>query len=197
MSPLGHWDYRLLVPPSSRRRVLAFPTADGQNFGANLTTFCDNYLAPLSPTPARRTYDAGNGLHMSDLSVRFMGTSHDKLQRTIQLNRGLAPTTGRVPPLNFPQGSFVRARLRRSSRASSLIFIELLFVKSCSRTPSRRATPNSPMVKLSLIIGPDGVTSFHSAHGHKLVGLLGNSFAVIFPPLSLYAIKSLRIKAVP
>ncbi len=126
VSPLGHWDYRLLVPPSSSRRVLAFPTTDGQNFGANLATFCDHYLAPLSPTPARRTYDAGNEMHMSDLSVRFMGTSHDKLQRTIQLNRDLAPATGRVPPLNFPQGKFrqgktpkvVKGKLTHLHRAS-------------------------------------------------------------------------------
>ena len=95
VSSLGSWTCRNIVPPSSSRRVLAFPSNPGQDFGDNLRDFCQQFMAPLSTPPARRTYDSGNALHMSDLSVRFMGTSHDKLQRTIQLNRGLAPASGR------------------------------------------------------------------------------------------------------
>jgi hypothetical protein len=45
-----------------------------------------------------------------------MGTSHDKLQRTIQLNRGLAPASGRVPPLNFPQGKFRQGKTPRVTK---------------------------------------------------------------------------------
>jgi hypothetical protein len=53
---------------------------------------------------------------MSDLSVRFMGTSHEKLQRTVQLNRGLGPVTGRVPTLNFPQGKFRQGKTPKVSK---------------------------------------------------------------------------------
>jgi hypothetical protein len=104
--PTRLWSCRTLVAPSSRHRVLAFPTIDGPAFGAHLQEFCQQYLAPLSIPPARQTYDVGNVVHMSDLSVRFMGTSNDKLHRTVELNRGLTPATGRVPTLNFPQGKF-------------------------------------------------------------------------------------------
>ncbi len=113
---LDNWTCRKFVAPSPRRRVLAFPAADGQAFGAELKDFCQQFIVPLSPPPARRTYDTHNTLHMSDLSVRFMSNSNDKLQRTVQLNRGLAPASGRVPPLNFPQGKFRQGKTPRVSK---------------------------------------------------------------------------------
>jgi hypothetical protein len=127
VSPLGNWTCRLLVAPSSSHRIMAFPSAEGEAaFDSHLREFCQRFLAPLSIPPARRTYDQDNPLHMSDLSIRFMGTSHDKLKRTIELNRGLSPTVGRVPTLNFPQGKFrqgkapkvAKGRVRHLHRAS-------------------------------------------------------------------------------
>ncbi len=108
---LVDWACRLFVAPSRQRRVLAFPATDGPSFGDHLNEFCQQFIGPLSPPPSRRAYDPLNDLHMSDLSVRFMGTSHDKLKRTIELNRGLAPATGRVPTLNFPQGRFRQGKI--------------------------------------------------------------------------------------
>ncbi len=63
---------------------------------------------------------------MSDPSIRFMGTSHEKLKRTIELNRGLSSTVGRVHTLNFLQGKFrqgkalkvAKGRVRHLHRAS-------------------------------------------------------------------------------
>ena len=111
-----NWECRLLVAPSAGRRIMAFPSREGPDFSANLQDFCHHFHAPLSIPPARRTYDKDNPLHMSDLSVRFMGTSQEKLQRTLQLNRGLGPVTGRVPTLNFPQGKFRQGKTPKVSK---------------------------------------------------------------------------------
>ncbi len=110
------WECRLLIAPSLLRRILAFPSLEGPDFSANLQDFCRNFQAPLAIPAARRTYDADNPLHMSDLSVRFMGTSHEKLQRTLQMNRGMGPVTGRVPTLNFPQGKFRQGKTPKVSK---------------------------------------------------------------------------------
>jgi hypothetical protein len=115
--PLGNWICRLFVAPSPRRRVLAFPLTNGPAFGENLKDFCQQFLVPLAIPPSRRTYDPLNALQMSDLSVRFMGTSHDKIQRTVEeLNRGLAPASGRVPTLNFSQGKFRQGKTPKVSK---------------------------------------------------------------------------------
>ncbi len=53
---------------------------------------------------------------MRDLSIRFMGAGDERLRRTLELNRGLAPTTGRVPTLNFPQGKFAQGKTPRVSK---------------------------------------------------------------------------------
>ncbi len=113
---LVDWACRLFVASSRQRRVLAFPTTEGPSFGGHLKEFCQQFLGLLFPPPSRRAYDPLNDLHMSDLSVRFMGTSHDKLRRTIELNRGLAPATGRVPTLNFPQGKFRQGKTPKVSK---------------------------------------------------------------------------------
>jgi hypothetical protein len=113
---LPNWERRLIVAPSASRRIMAFPSREGPDFNTNLQNFCQRFHAPLSIPPARRTYDKDNPIHMSDLSVRFMGTSQEKLQRTLQLNRGLGPVTGRVPTLNFPQGKFRQGKTPKVSK---------------------------------------------------------------------------------
>jgi hypothetical protein len=57
-SLVGDWTCRMFVAPSPHHRVLAFPSADGPAFGAQLKDFCD-----------RRTYDTQDPLQMSDMSV--------------------------------------------------------------------------------------------------------------------------------
>jgi hypothetical protein len=109
-SSLGQWSYRMFVLPSSGHRVLAYPSSTNSAFDANLREFCVDFLAPPSIPPARRTYQEDNPLHMSDLSVRFMGAGNERLRRTIELSRGLAPATGRVQTLNFPQGKFAQGK---------------------------------------------------------------------------------------
>ncbi len=104
------WSYKFLAGPLSTNRILAFPAGDGLNFASELRTFCDTYLAPLSIPPARRTYDPDNLTHMADLSARFMGVGDERLRRTLELNRGLLPTTGRVPTYNFPLGLFKQGK---------------------------------------------------------------------------------------
>jgi hypothetical protein len=53
---------------------------------------------------------------MADLSARFMGTGDERLRRTIELNRGLPPATGRVPAHPFPQGKFQQGKTPRASK---------------------------------------------------------------------------------
>jgi hypothetical protein len=77
-----------------------------QPYVISATTF----VAPTAIPPARRTYGSDNPIHMADLSVRWMGTGDERMRRTLELNRGLTPTTGRVPTLNFPQGKFVQGQ---------------------------------------------------------------------------------------
>jgi hypothetical protein len=53
---------------------------------------------------------------MADLSARFMGAGDERLRRTVELNRGLTPTTGRVPVHPFPQGKFTQGKTPRVSK---------------------------------------------------------------------------------
>jgi hypothetical protein len=109
-SALGSWHYTMFVAPSSSRRVVTLPAAVGSAFDAALTQFCSNFIAPIGIPPARRTYDSANPAHMADFSVRWMGTGDERLRRTLDLNLGLTPATGRVPTLNFPQGKFQQGK---------------------------------------------------------------------------------------
>jgi hypothetical protein len=106
----SNWVCKLFVAPSVFRRVFAFPAEPGATFDADLQSFCDNFIAPASIPPARQTYNANNPIHMSDLSIRWMGAGEERLKRTLELNRHLLPTTGRVPTLNFPQGKFAQSQ---------------------------------------------------------------------------------------
>ena len=181
-SSLGNWSCRLLVAPSSRRRVMAFPS-EGLDvaFASHLREFCQQYLAPLSTPPARRTYDQDNPLHMSDLSIRFMGTSQDKLKRTLQLSRGLTSTVGRVPTLNFPQGKFRQGKtpkvskgiVRHLHRAS---ICEVVFTDTFESGDYRYKYGH-----LTLTIARAGVPSSLCALERRLDGPLANSCAAISP----------------
>jgi hypothetical protein len=109
-STLGPWSCKLLYSLRNSHRILAFPSGTSLDFDAELQSFCDGFLAPVASPPARQTYDPGNPLHMADLSARFMGAGDERLRRTIELNRGLSPATGRVPVHPFPQGRFVQGK---------------------------------------------------------------------------------------
>jgi hypothetical protein len=102
----GTWSCKLYAGSTPQRRILAFPSATTTDFDAELRSFCDGFLSPVASPPARRTYDPNNPLHMADLSMRFVGIGDERLRRTIELNRGLLPGTGRVPVHPFPQGKF-------------------------------------------------------------------------------------------
>jgi hypothetical protein len=115
-TPLGHWSCKLLVSSSNTRRILAFPSGASLDFDSELRAFCDGFLSPVTIPPARRTYDPGNPTHMADLSARFMGAGDERLRRTIELNRGLTPTSGRVPTHLFPQGKFKQGKTPRVSK---------------------------------------------------------------------------------
>jgi hypothetical protein len=115
-TPLGTWSCKLLISPSSFNRILAFPSGDNMAFDSELRTFCNGFFSPIPTPPARRTYDANNPLHLADLSTRFMGTGDERLRRTIELNRGLTPATGRVPVHPFPQGKFKQGKTPRVSK---------------------------------------------------------------------------------
>ncbi len=99
-----------------RRRILAFPVSGTTPFDSELRTFCDGFLSPVAAPPARKTYDPANPVHMADLSVRFMGAGDERLRRTLELNRGLLPTTGRVPVHPFPQGKFRQGKTPRVNK---------------------------------------------------------------------------------
>ncbi len=112
----GSWTYKLLAGTSPEHRIMAFPVTNGTHFDAELRSFCDGFLAPVAPPPARHTYDLSNPTHMADLSARFMGTGDERLRRTVELSRGLLPTTGRVPVHSFPQGKFAQGKTPRVSK---------------------------------------------------------------------------------
>ena len=168
----------MFVLPSSGHRVLAYPGSTHSAFDENLRDFCVDFLAPPSIPPARRTYQEDNPLHMSDLSVRFMGTGNERLRRTIELSRGLAPATGRVPTLNFPQGKFAQGKTPKVNKGRFITFTALQYVKSYSWIHLNLGTIDSAMGKRSWIIDLALVTSFLYDPALKLAGLLAN-FAVV------------------
>jgi hypothetical protein len=134
LEPLGEWDPRFeslskyvitrkgkFVPSNSgpdlrwKTSVLAMATSSGRLLAAttedchdNLETFCDQYLAPPYIPPARRLYDVKSQDDMTQLSIRFLGASTDRLIRTVKISNGLKSPASkkalRVPPLIFPQG---------------------------------------------------------------------------------------------
>jgi hypothetical protein len=112
----GSWTYKLLTGTTIQHRIQAFPVANTLHFDAELRSFCNGYLSPVAPPPTRRTYDLSNPINMADLSARFMGTGDERLRRTVELNHGLLPTTGRVPVHSFPQGKFAQGKTPRVSK---------------------------------------------------------------------------------
>jgi hypothetical protein len=116
VSSMGQWSFRMFVLPSSTHRVLAYPGLTNSAFDSGLRDFCVDFLAPPSIPPARQTFNDANPLHMSDLSIRFMGAGNERLRRTIELSRGLAPATGRVQTYNFPQGKFAQGKTPKVSK---------------------------------------------------------------------------------
>jgi hypothetical protein len=115
-SPLGEWSCRMLAGSTNAQRILAFPISSTSDFDSELRRFCDGFLSPVTSPPARHTYDPANPMHMADLSTRFMGIGDERLRRTIKLNRGLLPTTGRVPVHPFPQGKFRQGKTPRVNK---------------------------------------------------------------------------------
>jgi hypothetical protein len=97
------WRTKVLGMGSSSARMLAGMTEDCHD---NLATFCDQYLAPPSIPPARRLYDVRSQADMTQLSIRFLGASTDRLIRTVEISNGLKSPASkqnvRVPPLVFP-----------------------------------------------------------------------------------------------
>ncbi len=86
-----------------------------KGFDDGLKDFCDEYIAPLSIPPARKTYQTQNVEDLADLSIRFLGIGSERLKRTLERSIGLSPmvkTDGKmrhprpipVPSHNFPQG---------------------------------------------------------------------------------------------
>jgi hypothetical protein len=106
----------LLAGTTTSNRILAFHTTLAEGFDSELRQFCDGFLSPVAAPPARHTYDPANPLHMADLSTRFMGIGDERLRRTIELNRGLLPATGRVPVHSFPQGKFRQGKTPRVNK---------------------------------------------------------------------------------
>ena len=115
----------LSEPPKIGRilvgRILAMNTSQStQDFNAELTGFCDSFLAPAGTPPARKQYDISNVSHMSDLSVRFLGIGTDRLIHTVGISNGLEHPPSkkhvRVPPLNFPQGNMKRSKTPRVNK---------------------------------------------------------------------------------
>jgi hypothetical protein len=113
---LGTWSPKLLAGSTLHRRILAFPVTGHSDYDSELRAFCDGSLYPTAAPPARRTYDPDNPIHMADLSARFMGAGDERLCRTLELNRGLLPTTGRVPVHPFPQGKFKQGKTPRVNK---------------------------------------------------------------------------------
>jgi hypothetical protein len=84
-----------------------------KGFKDELMDFCSHYIAPISISPARKTYQVDNIDDMADLSIRFLGVGTERLKRTVERSIGLSPMVkvdGKmrhprpVPVHNFPQG---------------------------------------------------------------------------------------------
>ena len=117
-SRLGLWFVKVLWIGSVR--ALSGMT-DG--FGEELTKFCDQYIAPMSIPPAKKSYQISNIEDMGDLSIRFFGIGTERLERTIERSIGLSPMVRvkgkmrhKVPTHNFPQGSWKRGKTPRVSK---------------------------------------------------------------------------------
>jgi hypothetical protein len=106
--PAGTWSYKVFAGTTNKPCILAFPSYSA--FDSELRLFCDGYLSPVASPPARHTYEPTNPIHMADLSTRFMDIGDERLRRTLELNRGLLPATGRVPVHPFPQGKFKQGK---------------------------------------------------------------------------------------
>ena len=109
-SRLGIWYTRVLW--IGKIRSLAGKL---KGFDEGLKEFCDEYIAPLSIPPARKTYQTQNVEDLADLSIRFLGIGSERLKHTLERSIGLSPmvkTDGKmrhprpvpVPSHNFPQG---------------------------------------------------------------------------------------------
>jgi hypothetical protein len=111
------WQARMLAMASSTACLLG---ATSEDCHEQLGTFCDQYLAPPSIPPARRLYDVKSQEDMTQLSIRFLGASADRLVRTVDINNGLkAPASKRAirfPPLVFPQGRLKKGKTPKVSR---------------------------------------------------------------------------------
>jgi hypothetical protein len=117
-SRLGVWSAKILW--IGQVRTFAAPTRE---FGEELTTFCDEYIAPLTIPPARKTYKLNDVSDMADLSIRFFGIGTERLQKTLERSIGLSPMVKdgtkkrhRVPTHNFPQGRWKNGKVPRVSK---------------------------------------------------------------------------------
>ncbi len=114
------WTTQVLsCSPPTGRILLLNATLD---FNAELSGFCDRFLAPAGIPPARRQYDVNSAADMSDLSIRFLGIGSDRLIHTVGVSNGLERPPSkkfvRVPPLNFPQGNLKRSKTPKVKKGS-------------------------------------------------------------------------------
>jgi hypothetical protein len=111
------WQTNVLAMAMSSVRLLAGTSEDCHD---HLRTFCDDYLAPPSIHPARRLYDIQSQEDMTQLSIRFLGASTDRLVRTVEISNGLKSPASkraiRVPPLIFPQGRLKQGKSPKVSK---------------------------------------------------------------------------------
>ena len=104
------WTTKDISVPSPLWRVMALNSS--LDFGDELRIFSDAFLAPAAIPPARRQYDTGKVLDMTELSIRFMGAGTDRLTHTVGISNGLkkspSKAASRVPPKISPQGKLKR-----------------------------------------------------------------------------------------
>ena len=92
-------------------------------FSDELTSFCQEYIAPLPLPENKKRYQVHNIDDMSDLSIRFFGVGTERLAKTLERSIGLSPMVkveGKmrniVPKHNFPKGAWKRGKTPRVSK---------------------------------------------------------------------------------
>jgi hypothetical protein len=87
-----------------------------------------------------------------------MDIGDERLRRTIELNRGLTPATGRVPVHPFPHGKFKQGKTPRVHKGKVHHLNRASICEALLPIPLRQATRDSNMARLLWTIAPGGAT---------------------------------------
>jgi hypothetical protein len=84
------WTTSVLGLATLSHRFMVAPGGSAKDCHANLTTFCDDFLASMSVPPSRRLYDVQSVEDIAQLSVQLMRVGTGRVKHTVGITSGLA-----------------------------------------------------------------------------------------------------------